>query len=85
MADRPKSKVREEKFKGNPVLILPLPPGRDGREYDFSFGVQKARVILEYIEEIRNFVLSHEHGGEGKAPSSQGRSSKRREEEPPPW
>lgn len=85
MADRPKSKVREEEFKGFPVLVLPLPPGRDGKEYDFSFGVQKARAILEYIEDIRDFVKGHEFGDGGKSSSSQGRSSKRREEEPPPW
>ena len=85
MADRPKLKAREEKFKGNPVLILPLPPGRDGREYDFSFGVQKARAILEYIEEIRNFVKGHEFGNGGKSSSPGTRKSSRREEEPPPW
>jgi len=85
MADRPKSAVREEEYKGKPVLVLPLPPGRDGREYDFSFGVQKARAILEYIEEIRDFVKGYEFGDGGKSSSSQGRPSKRHENEPPPW
>jgi len=88
MADRPKSKARIEEYKGFPVLVLPLPPDRSGKQYDFSFGIQKARAILEYIEEIKDFVKGHEFGDGGKSSSSQskgGRSSSRRDEEPPPW
>lgn len=53
-------KAKEGEYNGRPVLILPLPPGRDGREYDFSFGLAKAKAILEYLEEIKDFVKSHE-------------------------
>jgi hypothetical protein len=45
----------ESEFKGHPLLVL-NPEDR----FSFSFGLGKARMILEYIEEIRNFVDSHQ-------------------------
>jgi hypothetical protein len=40
-------------FKGKPVLILK----RDEEDrYPFSFGLSKARLIVENFEEIKKFV-----------------------------
>jgi len=45
--------VERTEFKGKPVLILK----RNAEDkYPFSFGVSKARLILENIDEIKKFV-----------------------------
>ena len=45
--------VERSEFKGKPVLVIK----RDENDkYPFSFGLSKARLILENIDEIRNFV-----------------------------
>lgn len=45
--------VERSEFKGKPVLIMK----RDENDkYPFSFGLSKARLILDNIEEIRKFV-----------------------------
>ncbi|MFA4984303.1 MAG: hypothetical protein WC559_03190 [Candidatus Omnitrophota bacterium] len=45
--------VERTEFKGKPVLIL----RRDAEDkYPFSFGVSKAKLILENIDEIKKFV-----------------------------
>ena len=38
-------------YNGHPVLRLP-----NGRRYGFSFGLAKAKLLLEHIEAIRSFV-----------------------------
>lgn len=43
--------VTYSKYKGHPIITLP-----DGSKKGFSFGVRKARAILEYYEEIKRFV-----------------------------
>ncbi len=53
-------KVGVREYQGNPTIVLPLGSGRGGKAYDFSFGLRKAKAILEYIEVIRAFVLAHE-------------------------
>lgn len=55
MADRDQevTEVTESEYKGSPVLILP-----SGR-FPFSFGVSKAKLVLKYIEEIKQFVAKH--------------------------
>ena len=40
-----------EEFKGNKVLIL-----NPGSRFPFSFGMTKARMILEHIDAIKKFV-----------------------------
>lgn len=47
-------------YKGSPTITLPLGKGRDGKEFDFSFGLKKAKAIIEHYEAIREFVLAHE-------------------------
>jgi hypothetical protein len=45
--------IERTEFKGKPVLILK----RDEEDkYPFSFGVSKAKLIIENIEEIKKFV-----------------------------
>ena len=56
--------VRETEFKGNPVIVLSYGP--DDR-FPFQFGLRKARLILEHIEDIKKFVEKH-----GKAPEGGG-------------
>jgi ERCC4-related helicase len=45
--------VERSEFKGKPVLILK----RDENDkYPFAFGLSKAKMMLENIEEIKRFV-----------------------------
>ena len=49
--------VELSEFKGKPVIILK----RDENDkYPFSFGLSKARLIIEYFEEIKKFVAENE-------------------------
>lgn len=43
-------------YKGNPMLILKKNPED---KYPFQFGLGKARLILEHIEDIQEFVQSN--------------------------
>ncbi|MEP0821523.1 MAG: hypothetical protein HRF44_01610 [Ignavibacterium sp.] len=45
-------------FKGKPVLRIPVvdDPKPDVNWHWMSFGKQKAKAILKYIEEIRKFA-----------------------------
>ncbi len=45
--------VERSEFKGKPMLILKR---NADDQYPFSFGLSKARLILEAIEEIKKFV-----------------------------
>ncbi len=48
--------VRFEEYKGNPIIVL----FRDeDDEYPFRFGVSKAKLILEHIKQIEDFVRDH--------------------------
>ena len=45
--------IEKSEFKGKPIIILK----RDEEDkYPFSFGLSKARLIIENIEEIKKFV-----------------------------
>jgi len=54
MADEKKGCIIERsEFKGKPILILK----RDEEDkYPFSFGLSKAKLMVENIEEIKKFV-----------------------------
>jgi len=54
-----KQKVAHEEFKGHPVIVL-----NPESKYPFSFGVPKAKLILDHIEDIRDFVMANEGGDE---------------------
>ncbi len=45
--------VERGEYKGKPLIILRR---SEDDKYPFSFGVSKAKLILENIEEIRKFV-----------------------------
>jgi len=42
-------------FKGHKTLIL-SDDGDTSEKYPFSFGLKKAKLILEHIEDIKKFV-----------------------------
>jgi len=45
--------VERSEFKGKPVLIMRR---NEEDKFPFTFGLSKARLILENIEEIKKFV-----------------------------
>jgi hypothetical protein len=45
--------IERSEFKGKPVLILKR---AEDDKYPFAFGMAKARLILENLEEIKRFV-----------------------------
>jgi len=50
------SEVLEGDYRGNAMLII-----RQTSEdrFPFQFGVKKARLILEHLEDIKKFVENH--------------------------
>ena len=51
-------------FKGNPVITLKQ--GEDD-PYGFTFGLTKARLVLEHIEDIRKFYEENKDKKKAKA------------------
>lgn len=49
--------VERSEFKGRPMLVI---KNNDEDKYPFSFGLSKARKIVENIEEIKKFVAENE-------------------------
>jgi len=45
--------VERSEYKGNPLLVIKR---NDDDKYPFSFGVAKAKMILENLDEIKKFV-----------------------------
>lgn len=54
-ANSKKRQAEISEYKGHPVISLPL-----NGEYNFTFGVAKAKTILEYLEDIKKFVAANE-------------------------
>ena len=52
-----KMPVERTEYKGNPLLVLKR---NEEDKYPFSFGVGKARLILENVDEIKKFVAENE-------------------------
>ncbi|HLG22242.1 MAG TPA: hypothetical protein VI382_05455 [Candidatus Manganitrophaceae bacterium] len=50
----------ESEFKGNPMLVLSQGPDD---KFPFQFGLKKAKLILDNIDEIKKFVEKHSKGG----------------------
>ncbi|MEW5951026.1 MAG: hypothetical protein GX447_09330 [Elusimicrobia bacterium] len=50
--------VEKTEYKGQPVLILKR---NENDRYPFSFGLGKARMILEAIEDIKKFVEENDN------------------------
>ena len=52
--------VEISEFKGKPVIILRR---SEDDKYPFSFGMMKAKLILENLEEIKKFVEANTKEG----------------------
>jgi hypothetical protein len=52
--------IERSEFKGKPVLILRRDPED---KFPFSFGVAKAKLILENLEDIKKFVQDNSTAG----------------------
>lgn len=51
--------VERGEFKGKPLIILK----RDEEDkFPFSFGISKAKLIVEHVEEIKKFVEENAGG-----------------------
>ena len=50
------SETLEGDYKGNAMLIIRQTP-QD--KFPFQFGIKKARLILEHLEDIKTFVEKH--------------------------
>ncbi len=44
-----------QEFKGKPILVL-----NPGEKFTFSFGLQKAKLIVKHSEAIKKFVEEQE-------------------------
>lgn len=53
------STVEIGEFKGNPTISLKK---NADDKYPFSFGIEKAKLIIEHIEEIKQFVEDKKKG-----------------------
>jgi len=49
--------VEEAEFKGNAMIVL---KNDEEDKFPFQFGVKKAKLVLENIEEIKKFVEKHD-------------------------
>jgi hypothetical protein len=49
--------VSESEYKGNPMIVL---KNSEEDKFPFQFGLKKAKLILENIEEIKKFVEKHD-------------------------
>ncbi len=45
--------IERGEYKGKPLIVIKR---NEDDKYPFSFGVSKARLILDHIEEIKKFV-----------------------------
>jgi hypothetical protein len=50
------SEVSESEYKGNPMLVIKSSPED---KFPFQFGLKKAKLILEHVEDIKQFVSKH--------------------------
>jgi len=46
----------ESEFKGNPMIVLTQGPED---KFPFQFGLKKAKLILEHLDDIKQFVTKH--------------------------
>jgi hypothetical protein len=49
--------VSESEFKGNPMIVI---KNSEEDKFPFQFGLKKAKLILENIENIKKFVEKHD-------------------------
>ena len=53
--------AERSEFKGRPVLVLKR---SEDEKFPFSFGLAKAKMILDHIEDIKKFVEDNEKPSE---------------------
>lgn len=58
--------AEESEYKGNPLLVL---KNTEEDRYPFSFGLKKAKLVIEHLEDVKKFIAKHdkpkeEGGGE---------------------
>ena len=53
--------IERSEFKGKPVLIIKR---NEDDKYPFAFGLSKAKLILENLEEIKKFVAENNEEGD---------------------
>lgn len=46
----------ESEFKGNPMIVLSQ---GDEDKFPFQFGLKKAKLVIEYLEDIKKFIEKH--------------------------
>jgi hypothetical protein len=51
--------VERSEYKGRPMLVIKR---SEDEKFPFSFGLAKAKMILETIEEIKKFVAENDKG-----------------------
>jgi hypothetical protein len=49
--------VTESEFKGNVMIVI---KNNEEDQYPFQFGLKKAKLVLENIEEIKKFVEKYD-------------------------
>ena len=49
--------VEESEYKGNPMIVL---KNNEEDRFPFQFGVKKAKLVLEHVEDIKKFVEKHD-------------------------
>jgi hypothetical protein len=58
--------VEESEYKGNPMIVLRRTPED---RYPFQFGLSKAKLVLDAVEEIKAWVTKQEAEKAAKAPA----------------
>ncbi len=49
--------VEITEYKGNPIITIKNDPYD---RYPFSFGVKKAKMVIEHLEDIKKFIAEHD-------------------------
>lgn len=49
--------VEEAEYKGNKMIVL---KNTDDDRFPFQFGLKKAKLVLEHIEDIKKFVEKYD-------------------------
>ncbi len=49
--------VEESEYKGNPMIVL---KNSEDDKFPFQFGIEKAKLVLEHIEDIKKFVQKND-------------------------
>lgn len=49
--------IEEGEYKGNPMIVL---KNSEEDRYPFQFGLKKAKLVIEHIEDIKKFVEKHD-------------------------